>query len=225
MKTSTTSRLGARAGFTLIEVAISVTLIAIIAAFAGMVSKTGNSAYEGTSLTANLNSKVKLTLDRVALELQLAAKDTFFPTMEVGVTNTSSLVFQQLVDIQAGAPVYGGPTVGQVMAIRLVMDVGEVDDGIDNNGDGLIDEKRLVLARDLGVETQMLVTICHDVSEMAEGEVAGGGDENGNGLIDEQGFDLQREGDVITIRLSIQRVSSSGVVLERTAETSLRLRN
>ena len=202
------------------------TLIAIIASFAGMVSQTGNSAYEGTSLTANLNSKVKLTLDRVAMELQLASKDTFLPALEVGVTNTSVLVFQQLVDVQAGGvPLYGGPTVGEVMALRLVMDTGELDDGIDNNGDGLVDEKRLILARDLGAGTQKIVTICHDVSEMAEGEVAGGGDENGNGLIDEQGFDLQRDGDVITIRLSVQSVSTSGVVLERTAETSLRLRN
>jgi len=214
-----------RSGFSLLEVVFSVALLGTIMMLTGLVSTTGQNAYQGTSAASALNAKVKLTIDRIAMEMQLASVGTFVPTLDGVVTDTSVISFQQLVDIQDGVPVYGGPTPDEVMAIQFLIGAGEVADGADNNGNGLVDEMRVVLVRDVGTALQSRVTLCNDVSSLLEGEVLGGGDENGNGLTDEGGFVLERNGEVLTIRLSLEGVSADGVVLVRTGETAIRLRN
>jgi hypothetical protein len=43
--------------------------------------------------------------------------------------------------------------------------------------------------------------LCTGIGELLEGEVADGVlDDNGNGLVDEEGFNVQRTGDLLTIR-------------------------
>jgi len=190
-----------------------------------MVSNSSRGAYGQATTAADLVAEAKLVVDRVAIELQIASTGTFNPELNAGVRNTSSLTFQQLVDIVGGAPVYGGPDPNEVMSLQLLYANGELDDGIDNNGDGLADERQLVLTRNIGAGSQVSTTLCSNISEFLEGEFVGGGDENGNGLVDEAGFDIERNGDVLTIRLSVEGQNSRGETMVRTVETAVRLRN
>ena len=104
-------------------------------------------------------------------------------------------------------------------------DTGEVDDGVDNDGDGLADEGNLVLRRNDGLANEVRIVLCRGVAELFEGELANGIDDNGNGVVDEAGFNVHRVGDVLTIRLTVQDALGQGVILTRSLETSSRLRN
>jgi len=220
--------LSRRAGFTVIEVLISLGVLASLLLISLRVGTSSSSAYRQATTGAQLSAEAKLTVDRIAMELQMASVGTFFPDLDAGgVRNTSSLTFQQLVDIVGAAPVYGGPTPGEVMQLDLRLSAGEADDGLDNDGDGLVDERSLVLVRDLGAASELEVTLCANVTERLEGEdgLPDGEDDNGNGLVDEAGFDIARNGDVLTVRLSVAGTDFRGQTMVRTAETAVRLRN
>ena len=109
--------------------------------------------------------------------------------------------------------------------VELRYDVNELDDGIDNDGDGLIDEGSVVLVKDWGGPEEKTVVLCHDVSEYAAGETFDGTDENGNGLIDERGlcFDM-RDGNLYFL-LTVERLDQDGHLLTRSFRSSVWLRN
>ena len=117
------------------------------------------------------------------------------------------------------------PDLSSTRQIVAEAEAGDAPDGIDNDGDGLIDERALVFIRDVGLATQRRIVLCKGVLEYLEGETFNGADDNLNGLEDEPGFHLERNGDVITIRLSVGKQGPGGVTLVRTAELDVRLRN
>ena len=53
--------------------------------------------------------------------------------------------------------------------------VGEIDDGLDNNGNGLVDEGQVVWITDLGLPGQRAVVLCNWVSEALDGTSQYGG--------------------------------------------------
>lgn len=67
-------------------------------------------------------------------------------------------------------------------------------------------------------------TIRYDL-QLANDELANAADDNGNGLIDERGFFLERAGETVIVRLMLQRRTADGAFLDRTSQTSMRLRN
>lgn len=108
--------------------------------------------------------------------------------------------------------------------IELQLEQGELDDGLDNNGNGLVDERVVVWTRELdGVEQRTV--LCHGVRELLEGEVENGLDDNGNGLIDEAGLCFEPVGERLLIRLSLERLDAAGRPFTRTLETQVRPRN
>jgi len=210
---------------TLLELMIAVGILGTILMVSSQIGVSSGSAYRQASSGAELSAKAKLVVDRVAMELQIASVGTFFPDLDAGVQDTSNLTFQQLIDINAGVPVYGGPDPNEVMSLQLRLANGEVDDGVDNDGDGLVDEQELVLTRNVGADSQVATVLCANIRERLEGEVLGGGDENGNGLVDEAGFNIERDGNVLTVRLSVVGTDFRGGPMIRSAETAVRLRN
>ena len=88
-----------------------------------------------------------------------------------------------------------GPWLTQGQRFEFVYDPDEVDDGQDNNGNGLIDEGRIVWTRNVGAPDERSVVLCHQVREYLEGEVPNGLDDNGNGLVDEKGLSFERNGE------------------------------
>jgi hypothetical protein len=105
----------------------------------------------------------------------------------------------------------------------------ELNNGVDDNSNGLIDEGVLVRIEDFGGPDERRVVLARGVSELLEGEDANGLDDNGNGLDDEGGLaiTIRTSGtrDALTLRLTLQGVDASGAILERTLETTVALRN
>ena len=109
--------------------------------------------------------------------------------------------------------------------IAFEYETGEIDDGRDNNRNGLVDEGVVVLLRDAGGANEQRVVLCHGVRERLEGELVNGLDDNGNGLVDEKGFCLQWVDGVLALWLSIELIDGNGMHEVRTLQTSVRIRN
>jgi hypothetical protein len=96
--------------------------------------------------------------------------------------------------------------------VRFDYEEGELDDGADNNGNGLVDEGCLFWTRDVGEPSEKTHVIARGVREYLEGEEPNLDDDNGNGLEDERGFCLERVGEALVIRLTLERqVSGEGL--------------
>ena len=97
---------------------------------------------------------------------------------------------------------------------------------MDNNGNGLVDEGRLVLTRNDGQANATRSVLCTYVREMFEGEIGGDNDDdNGNLVFDECGFNVHRDGDVLTIRICVEEPSYQDNSVTRSMAVSIRIRN
>ena len=201
----------------LVEVTIAMTILCIVASSAMVATRTGIGAYETTNQTSELENRLHRALDRTASELAAVIADELQPnpTTELG---TSDLLFRSAVGL-----VGTQPQPGEFVRLRREYDPLELDDGLDNDGDGLVDEGMLVLLRDEG-GIEHRVVLANGVAEAFEGEAINGVDDNGNGVRDELGFNVHREGDVLFLRLCLQKATERDVVT-RSLTTSIRLRN
>jgi hypothetical protein len=111
---------------------------------------------------------------------------------------------------------------------------GELDDGLDNNDNGMIDECRLVLLPDvLGGGPE--IGLAGYVTRFAEGELANGIDDNGDGDVDEPGFSIDWEplvvgatgdrGGRIVLQLTLERSSGPQTRVQRSVRTTVRVRS
>jgi len=205
-----------RGGFSIIELLIVITMLALMMSVLGVVSFTGRNAYEQTALLNDLDSRGARALARVSDELVTAVN--LGPIS--ASAGTGDLTFQQVLGFAGGAPVWG-----PLMRLEAEFEAGEVDDGVDNDGDGLVDERMLVLTRDISTSPKRVVLV-RGITEFGLGEIPNNlVDDNGNGVEDEQGFNLQLVGDVITIRMWLQGMNADNQVVVRELQDTVRLRN
>lgn len=208
------------AGFTLLEMLVSGALLVLLLSSALLAARGGMGAFRATQDASDIETRVRRALDRVVFELLSAGKSELFPAWDDldGDFGTDDLNFAKVTGLAGTAPVYG-----PVHKIALELAPGEADDGLDNDGNGLVDDGILVLTRDVG-GTEQRTILCRGVRELLEGEVANGDDDNGNGVSDEAGFNVHRLGDVLFVRLTLEAPGESNTIV-RTLETSVRLRN
>lgn len=109
--------------------------------------------------------------------------------------------------------------------VEFRLEPGEVDDGLDNDGNGLVDEGELVLVRDAGGADELEIVLANGVREHLEGELPNGVDDNDNGLVDERGITFERVGSDLRIRLTLETTGRDGRILTRTLETTAWSRN
>jgi len=212
------ARRSPRAGFTLIEVLIASSIFALVISSTAMVVATSTSAHGLSSARNNTQDLARRASNRIVDELVNASSTSLFP--DPGAFATSDLVFQVADGVTAGAVDWSAPK-----RLAFQYETGEVDDGLDNNGNGLIDEGVLVLTLDDGGPAELAVVLCHGLRELGEGEIFNGLDDNGNGLVDEGGFSVRREGSVLTVRVTVEKRGPDGELLTSTTETGVRLRN
>jgi len=208
-----------RSAFTLLELVISVTMMGIIFGAVGLFQARSQDQTRASFAREQSESHARRGLDRAADELRgvgvtLLSPD---PTSALG---TSTLTYQRPTGVTAGVITWGTPS-----RLRLELEPGETNDGTDEDGDGLVDEHRLVLVRDLGTLDEQEVVICSGVAELARGETANAADDNGDGLVDEAGFSVRRVGDLLTIQLTVEAAVGDGSTVSSRIGTNVVLRN
>jgi hypothetical protein len=202
-------------GFTLLEVAlVAAILVAVLAASTGVVGTTGATLATGTSIAA-LEAKANRVLDQVSSELFQAGLTTLQPAAPTG---SPSLGYRRGAGYADGDNLWGPQR-------RIELRPEEAVDGTDNDGDGYVDEHRVVWIEDPGLASERQVTWARGVRANLEGEAPNGVDDNGNGLVDEPGLCFQLQGDALTVRVSVEGRDPAGRFFTRTATTALRLRN
>ena len=208
-----------RRGFTILELAISVAVFSLVALVVGQVSNTGAGVFEVTNARTELEKRAQRVIDRVSEEVSRTGVGFFFPDpgQDVG---SSQLSFQTVSGLDGTDAVWGP---AQIIAFEY--EEGEIDNDLDDNGNGLVDEGVVVLTREVGTPDETRVVLCHGVSELLEGETSNGLDDNDNLLRDEEGLSFQRIGEVMTIYLTVELIDSNDVLIRRTLETSVRMRN
>lgn len=208
-----------RGGYSLIELCIALALFVIVIGSFAMVSRSGDQMFRTGTVVSHLESQVNIATDRVMRELRIAGIDTIAPDPAPGAGG-SEISYQQAVSDEFGSPDWT-PT----RRLYFEYEIGELNDGIDNNGNGLVDEGRLILTEDFGGPNEHQRVLTRWVAEFLEGEVENGVDDNGNGLVDESGFTLERVGASFVVRLTLQRMVSGGQLVTRTGRTSTKPRN
>lgn len=152
-------------GFTLLELIIGLAVAALLFANVGLVLKSGSTRQERDSIRGDLDVQLDRTLDRIALSLMSASTDSLDPSAPAPSFQTS-LEYVQNLGVQNGEVVTGDAERielivqgGQVLwkqrpdALDERMVVwtrwvaeyldGEIPNGIDDNGNGLVDEAGL----------------------------------------------------------------------------------
>jgi prepilin-type N-terminal cleavage/methylation domain-containing protein len=208
-----------RQGFTLVESLIAVTLLAVLFLAVAQTSSRASDAFDEGSAEHALSTSTHRCLERIARAIE-------FSDGSILSGQVLSAVGAQSVAFRVPAAFDGGAVQWMNVEIQSELEGGELDDGVDNDGDGLIDERRVVMVEAPLAPDERRVILASGVAELFAGETANLADDNGNGLQDETGlsFSATAEG-VVTIRLCCQRRDEGRRLLTKIAETAVRLRN
>ncbi len=213
-------RSSAAGGFTLVEAAISVALIgSLIAVVIGLLGRAQELEAHAIAM-ADLRTKARFTLDRITRELRDSGASSFDPAQPAAPLGASGLTFRRAVGFSSGAIQWGPPR-----RIEWRLAPGEVEDGLDNNGNGLADEGQIRFIENPGASPTVDVVLCDGVGKLALGETADALDNNGNGLVDERGLAFELLADVLIVRITLERSLRDGSKLRIAVETAILIQN
>jgi prepilin-type N-terminal cleavage/methylation domain-containing protein len=209
------------AGFTLLELVVTVAILGLVLTSLGLVQSRSSKESMVLRARAVAESRVRRTLDAVAAELTAVGRSLLLPDPTT-VFGASTVTFQHPMGVSnAGLVLWGTAS-----RLSLELDPRELNNGVDDDGDGLIDEQQLVFTRDFGTANARRVVLCTNIPELAPGEIAGNGiDDNGNGVVDEAGFNIRRIGDLLSVHLTVLQPYGGNRVASTTLETSIVLHN
>jgi hypothetical protein len=199
---------------------ITMTLITVVVGAVVTIGVSGANAFRTGAVRNEIETNARRCLDRLSRELLAARRGSINALPETPAWDN-----ELLYDRFDGVSAADGTMSWDPNRIAFEYEAGEVDDGLDNDGDGLIDEGQIVMTRGWGTADPSQVTLCRYVREFAEREEVNGVDDNGNTLVDERGFCLERDGDYLTIRLSVERFDADGRLMTSSLETSIWIRD
>lgn len=191
-----------RAGFTLIEAAIAIALLALVFVKVGMLVKmrADTAAHESTSLV--VDDQARRVLEQISYAVMGASRERLIPDPQSPIYS-SELRYEVSLGVQDGSVVWGD-------AQWIGLGAGDREVAWRERPD-TPDERRVVW--------------CKVVRPFLEGELMNGLDDNGNGLIDEKGLVFTLNGNRVTVRLTLERKSDTGEIVTRTVETMVTCRN
>jgi prepilin-type N-terminal cleavage/methylation domain-containing protein len=210
---------GRESGFTLLELIISATIVSLLVGVSYGVVVTGASTYSLGSTQGDLEMQAGRTVDSIVSAMAESGADVIGPALEPPYCS-SIVTLQRNKGFKDGSIQWGA-----VQSYSFAYADDDPDDGVDNDGDGLIDEGQLVLVQNPGEASERITVLARNVREYLEGEAPNGKDDNGNGLVDERGLAISFESGVWTVRVTLERLDSKGRTCVRTAETSVSPRN
>jgi prepilin-type N-terminal cleavage/methylation domain-containing protein len=140
-----------RRGFTLIEIMISVAILAILIAGIYSVMASSQNLYSAGMTRSEIQERVRRALAEVAEELRQANSGSFVPITfgTVGAPADDSVTFQTCTGFAGGVATWSAP----ILFTTITSD-GETDNGLDDNFNKLVDERKLV--RTQGARTRVL---------------------------------------------------------------------
>lgn len=199
-------------GFTLLEMAVAVGLLALVLSNLYSVLGGTTTALSKRNVEYEADSQAKRALDRIAFAVIGAASGTLLPT---------------------------SPSPGSVSDINYQEFLGTGDEDADGDGknDFVFSDPMRIGAtsqssgdvswfQNPGTEFETHVVWAKNVPAVAVGEIPGNGsDDNGNGLIDETGLAFVKEGKSVRIVLSLRISDGKGGFLERQKQTTVTCRN
>jgi len=200
---------------TLIELMIAMTLLGVISGSIILVTESSSTAFSTVASASELEGQAHRALQRIKDEIRGSISTLVNPKL-ASPFSSEQITFQRATGYVDGAPVPDLPE-----QILLEYMPGEVNDGIDNDGNGLVDEGQVVWVRTDGTR----VVLVKYVSEYLEGEVFNLVDDNGNGLDNERGFCLDFDGNTVNVRLTLERRNDQGRRMTSTVESAISFRN
>lgn len=213
-----------QAAFSAIELLIALVLLTTVMGVVLQSTERGFSLFRESSIRGDTQLRASRTMRRVTGELLAAGADTLAPDLEppaVGpYLGSASLRFARAEAWAAGVTAWSSTT-------RIFWQIApdELDNGVDDNGNGIADEGIIVLVRNEGLPDEVSVVLASDVREYLEGELPNGLDDNGNGLTDEGGLSFSLTERSLVVRISLEVPDGRGGSLIRTLQSSVSLRN
>ena len=206
-------------GFTLIEVALVVALFGTIFGSVIFVFRSSTRACQVGSTEGNLEAIVNRVLDRIAERLQASSHTTVTPSL-VAPFSSPTIDFQRSIGYAAGVTTWS-PT----ERIGFQFRPGELDNGIDDDGDGIVDDGRVVWTQNVGLPNETSTSWAEGVTKFLQGEIQNNLDDNGNGLIDERGLCFTVDVSSVVVRLTLQARSANNVRITKTVQKRVFFRN
>ncbi len=192
----------ARAGFTVIETLIALTLVGLVLVKLTMVMDEARRAHQDESLSMALDDQAMELLDKIAYAIVGSSSQSLDP-LPIAPFPSATIHYQISLGVEDGVPVWSDPEV-----IGLSENEGQVYWG-----------------QNVGAANERLVVWANTVSDMLEDELMNGVDDNGNDLADELGLAFVLDGESVTIRLSLERESDDRKKIQVTKETTVTCRN
>lgn len=192
-----------RAGFTLLELVIALTILGLIGANLGMVMRTSEKAAETDRILSELDGQADQTIDRIGLALMSAAAPELDPN-QLAPLNSHRIDYRASTGVDGG----GAMTLGPEERIELITDSGQV-----------------VWRENPGAAAERSIVWSNHVPEFLEDEELNGFDDNANIVIDERGLSFNVQGEQVVIHLTLERTDSSGRLFQKTVEQRVTCRN
>lgn len=190
-----------RAGFTLLEVVISIGLVALVVTNIVMAMDSSTKAYQAGASRIEVEDQARRTLDRIALAVMGASREGLAPGQETPF-DTDSLTYQLNLGYQDGETAWSDPE-------RIRRD----------------DQAQVTWSKNPGIPGEQRVVWTKWVRDFTADEVFNGIDDNGNGLIDEKGLSFTIQDDLVTIRLTLEKADPDGHAVTVPLETQVDVRN
>jgi hypothetical protein len=208
-----------QAGHSLVEVTIAATILALVLISVTTLATASDRAADTGTAAALLGDRSADAMERLFVELRTAELESLTPDPLPDLA-VDELTYRTAIGFEDNEVIWSTDR-----RLGFEYAAGEEDNGLDDNGNGLVDEGVVVLTEDVGGPEERERILTRRVRERVEGEEDNGLDDNGNGLVDERGFYVERVGETLILRLSLERRDSQGRVLSRIAQTATRLRN
>lgn len=128
-----------RRGLTMIEVLISVAILAVVLGFIYQILFASQKLYVSGSAKGSLQERARTVTSQFFEEIRRADFSYVGNPTLVGTGGDQSLAFQIITGFDSGT---NTPIVHPTPVIySSELEEGEIDDGLDNNGDGIVDER------------------------------------------------------------------------------------
>lgn len=206
-----------RSGMTVMEVVLALSIFVGVGGTILIATQALSSAFRtGTSLST-LDSQTRAGLESMAGLLEQADSSTLGTPTSDPFYGEKEVLFQRAIGFEGGAVVHDTPD-------RILLEESPFDatDGVDNDGNGLVDEGWIVWVQHDGEADEQRHVLVRNVALAGDGEVPGNGiDDNENGIIDEGGLSFVWNEKSVTIRLTVERAVSSAVATQRTFERTV----